>query len=418
MATLNTRIVLRNDSTANWLLNENQVLLKGEVGIEFLASGQPQMRIGDGTTAWKDLQPLGGASKIEVYEVTVNEGETHQDAINRIVASAPLEKGSIAIVKELIASGADKYEYTAYIYNGTDWAAMDGNYSAENTFFSADLTYTEAIGVLEKPSGSATLPAAGKSVKDVLASILAKEVNPTITQPAVSCTCSTLGSYEVGTTLSPQYSASLSAGNYQYGPATGITASSWTVSLGEQTLTTASGTFSEITIGTTPQSITATANYDGSTAVPVTNLGNPYPAGQITAGSKSATAYKSNSERGTTTFSGYRNMFYGPVTTDAEINSATIRALPYKSPTGAKTLPTFGAISGAVKVIVAVPVGRTITKVLMPSAMNADATANFIKQESSTDVEGANGFTAAAYDVYVYQPASIDATETYSIQIG
>ena len=65
------------------------------------------MRIGDGTTAWKDLQPLGGASKIEVYEVIVNEGETHQDAINRIVASAPLEKGSIAIVKELIASDAD-----------------------------------------------------------------------------------------------------------------------------------------------------------------------------------------------------------------------------------------------------------------------------------------------------------------------
>lgn len=44
MATLNSRIILRNDSTANWLLNENQVLLKGEVGIEFLASGQPQMR--------------------------------------------------------------------------------------------------------------------------------------------------------------------------------------------------------------------------------------------------------------------------------------------------------------------------------------------------------------------------------------
>ena len=94
---------------------------------------------------------LGGASKIEVYEVIVNEGETHQDAINRIVASAPLEKGSIAIVKELIASDADKHEYTAYIYNGTDWAAMDGNYSAENTFFSADLTYTEPLAFLKNP---------------------------------------------------------------------------------------------------------------------------------------------------------------------------------------------------------------------------------------------------------------------------
>ena len=36
MAQLNTRIVLRNDSTAKWLEGKNQVLLKGEVGIEFL----------------------------------------------------------------------------------------------------------------------------------------------------------------------------------------------------------------------------------------------------------------------------------------------------------------------------------------------------------------------------------------------
>ena len=37
MATLNTRIILRNDSTANWLTNESAVLLKGEVGVEFLS---------------------------------------------------------------------------------------------------------------------------------------------------------------------------------------------------------------------------------------------------------------------------------------------------------------------------------------------------------------------------------------------
>ena len=32
---LKTRIILRNDSTANWTANEATVLLKGEVGIEF-----------------------------------------------------------------------------------------------------------------------------------------------------------------------------------------------------------------------------------------------------------------------------------------------------------------------------------------------------------------------------------------------
>ena len=32
MAQFNTRIVLRNDSTAKWLENKSQVLVKGEIG--------------------------------------------------------------------------------------------------------------------------------------------------------------------------------------------------------------------------------------------------------------------------------------------------------------------------------------------------------------------------------------------------
>ena len=48
MAELRTRIVLRNDSTANWLVNESVVLLKGEVGIEFLENGKAKVKIGDG----------------------------------------------------------------------------------------------------------------------------------------------------------------------------------------------------------------------------------------------------------------------------------------------------------------------------------------------------------------------------------
>ena len=54
----------------------------------------------------------------------------------------------------------------------------------------------------------------------------------------------------------------------------------------------------------------------------------------------------------------------------------------------------------------------------MPSALNADVTALFVKQGTQSQVEGANGYAAAAYDVYVYQPASIDAGETYSVTIG
>lgn len=54
----------------------------------------------------------------------------------------------------------------------------------------------------------------------------------------------------------------------------------------------------------------------------------------------------------------------------------------------------------------------------MPSALNADVTALFVKQSATVNVEGAEGYTAAAYNIYVYQPASIDAGETYSVTIG
>ena len=54
----------------------------------------------------------------------------------------------------------------------------------------------------------------------------------------------------------------------------------------------------------------------------------------------------------------------------------------------------------------------------MPSAMNADATASFVKQNTQVQVEGAEGYAATAYDVWVYQPASIDSTETYAVTIG
>ena len=102
----------------------------------------------------------------------------------------------------------------------------------------------------------------------------------------------------------------------------------------------------------------------------------------------------------------------------AELNSANIRALAHKEESKAKTLATFGPGDNAVKVVVAVPAGRKITKVLLTSSMNADITSSFAKQTSTVSVEGAQGYAGTAYDVYVYQPASIDKGERYAITIG
>jgi hypothetical protein len=76
MAEIKTRIVLRNDSTVNWQANLTQVLLKGEIGIEFSAEGKAKVKIGDGVKTWEQLEYFGGT---EVFgdgkSVSVVDGE-------------------------------------------------------------------------------------------------------------------------------------------------------------------------------------------------------------------------------------------------------------------------------------------------------------------------------------------------------
>ena len=405
MPTLNTRIQLRHDVKANWDDNSSVVLKAGEVGIE---TDTGKMKAGDGSKTWAELKYAGG-DEAKNFDVIPNEDEEDVAAITRVVGDAEIHVGDTAIVKRVITG--DKTSYTAYVYDGT-WKAMDGNYNASNVYFDKDITYTVGIGTLAQPSGSATFNAAGKNVEQVFSSLMAKEVNPSKTNPAVSFSAQGgFGTVEIGTKKNLTYTAALSAGSYTYGPATGITAQTWEVSCTGVTGTksTATGSFENVVAEATPKKITAKATYNEG-AVPVTNLDNPYPAGKIAAGS----ATKDSDE-----LKGVRYMFWGPMTdADAALNSANIRALAYKQGSGTGNLKTFGAGAGAKKVVVAVPASRKITKVIMPSALNADVTALFVKQGSQSSVEGAEGYTAAAYDVYVYQPASIDAGETYTVTIG
>lgn len=415
MATLNIRIQLRNDTAENWTAR-NPVLLKGEMGVE-IDTGKT--KIGNGTDDWKTLKYSGvdedtikgiiDNNRSAFTEVVPEEGESDAQALARVITNP--KKGDMAVVIRTFVEG--KKSYTAYIHDGTGFKAMDGNYSAENVYFDEDFTYTANIGVLTVPgSGSGTIQASGKNVKEVLAGILAKEKNPSAIAPAVTIgTQTNFGTFEIGTKKNLVYSATLSAGSYTYGPATGITAKTWEATCTGVTgsKTTASGTFENVVAEATPKTVTVKATYDAG-AIPKTNLGNEYPAGQIKAGSASKTSNN---------LVGVRYMFWGPMSdASAELNSANIRALAHKEESKAKTLATFGAGAGAKKVVVAVPAGRRITKALLTSAMNADITSVFVKQGTQSQVQGANGYTATAYDVYIYQPASIDAGETYSITIG
>ena len=406
--TLNTRIVLRNDSSANWLTNEAQVLLKGEVGIEFLADGKVKMKVGDGTKTWGEL-PYFGGEESHVFEATLQEGETKEAAITRVVGSTTLVKGDVAVVKALISG--DKYEYTAYVYNGSAWAAMDGNYDAENVYFADDLTTTAAVGNISLTNGQATIAAAGKNLKDVWNKIFVQEKNPTITQPSVSITFSQAKAYEVGTSVTPSYSATLNAGNYQFGGATGITATAWSVTdTASHTSTEASGSFAAVTVSdSTNYKITATATY-GDGTIPKTNVGNNYAAGQIKAGTKSATSGA---------ITGYRNSFYGTMEEKTTVNSATIRALSGKSNKALANGNTFtvSVPVGALRVVIAYPATlRDVTSIKDVNGLNAEIKSGFTK--STVSVEGANSATAIDYKVYTLDFASAnDKANTYTVQI-
>lgn len=413
--TLNTQIILRNGTTADWEAS-TKILKLGEVGID---TTKNEIRIGDGEHTWKDLKIAGAdqaaiqalidQAEDKVTVVPAGDG-TVDEALATITSPS---QGDMAIVEQKFGDVAKadgtRTSRTAYSYDGEKWRAMDGNYNAKNVYFDDDFTYTNAIGAVGAPSGgSGTLAASGKSVEEFMASILAKEANPHTTQPVASVKITGgNGTFEIGTKKNIAYSASLSAGSYTYGPATGVVAGTVTASFDGKTKEGATGTFENVVADGTKKLTVSITHNEG--AVPKTNLGNAYAAGKIAAGTKTAEASQ--------TLVGVRHMFYGPMTTDAELNSENIRKLTHEV-ASKKTISTFGAGAGAVKVVVAVPANMSVKKVLMPSAMNADATASFVKQAGSIQVEGAEGFTAAAYNVWVYKPASIDSSETYAVTIG
>ena len=411
---VNARLQNAYDTAANWKSN-NPVLKAGELGIE---SDTGLHKVGDGTSTWTQLDYAGTdkaavgalieAAEDNMYALTPS-GDEEDTAVLATVGSP--KKGDIAVIKRVIAG--DKHSYTAYVYDGTKWEAADGNYNANNVYFDQDLVITANIGVQTVGStGSKTLDTTGKNVKQVFDMIMAAEKNPAITQPSVSVTCSQMGNYEVGTQVTPQFSVSLNAGNYQYGPATGVTATGYSVTdTDDNSSDQASGSFPQITVSDDENySISATVTHTEG-AVPKTNLGNDYAAGKISAGSKSAT-------KGTIT--GHRKSFYG-TTTDkgAATTSDIIRGLAGKSSGALKNGSTFTVPIpvGALRVLIAYPATlRDITSIKDVNGMNAEIKSGFAL--SRVQVEGANAYSAIEYKVYTMDFATAnDTANTYSVTI-
>ena len=404
---LNTRIQLKHGLAAKWT-EKNPVLLAGEIGIE---TDTLKMKVGDGTTNWKALGYLGAdandilaiinENRDSCTTVNVAEGQSDTEALATI--SNP-KNGDTAVLIKVISG--DKKSYTAFVYDNA-WKAMDGNYNASNVYFDKDLTYTVGIGTLAKPSSSATFNAAGKSVEEVLKKLMAEEVNPSTTQPSATLDSNNIGAKEVGTNIAIKYNISTNPGSYTYGPATGVTFSNYQATFNGETLTGASGTFPNVQVTDTMNlSISGSVNYSDG-VIPKTNLGNEYKDGQIKAATKSLS-------KGTLT--GYRNWFYGykagGATIDAaNLTSANIRALTPRNGSFPETIST----NKMQQMFFAIPKGR---KTDVSVANNVNGAPCTVTKVTDIMVEGANGYTAIAYDVwYVNNAAPDGGSNTYKITV-
>lgn len=419
--TLSTRIVMRNDTAENWT-TKNPVLLKGEFGVE---TDTNKFKIGDGNKAWADLDYAGAdeaaieniiaQNRDSLYKYTRTDASQSDDAaIAAVLGSNAAVQGDIVVITTTVEGNA--YEQSAFMYDGTQWAAMTGNVSADKVILQDDIVmagnYTQVGNMTKSQNGTATFATKGKSVSDALTEIFSKRLQPgTPTAPAVTLTFGQAKAYEVGTTVTPTYSASLSAGSYTYGPATGITATSWEVTdTAGNSATTASGSFAEVVVADgTNYKITAKATY-GEGAVAKDNLGSDSsPVIKIAAGSATKTSGA---------ITGYRNTFYGSVTEKAELTSTIIRGLTKSN----KALANGNSFTvnipvGAKRVIFAYPATlRDVSSVKDVNGLNAEIKSAFTK--TILTVAGAGADAGIEYKVYTTDFADpVAKANSYTVQI-
>lgn len=393
---LKTRIILRNDSTANWTA-QDPVLMKGEIGFDM---DLLIFKVGDGVKKWSELTKqfksyedtiaevktlLDGLHTAVTYQTEVNLGADKETALEAVAGEA--QQGDIGIVRERLADG--KFQYTAYVHTGEGWAAMDGNYDAENVYFQKDLTITAPIGVQTIPSsGSKTLATTGKNIKQVFDMLTAEEKNPTTTQPTATLASNNIGAKEVGTNIAVAYAFNTNAGSYTYGPATDVTFSGFTAIFNGEEKSGQTGTFTSVQV-TDSTNLTITGSCASSEgAIPKTNLGNDYASGKIEAKTYSPS-------KGTLT--GYRGWFYGYYNGTQALADATAITSDQLRAFGVKTaFPATMNTNQMQQMFFAAPKG-VVKKVAIANAVNG---APLTVQTASVNVEGANKYAAVEYDLF------------------
>ncbi len=303
------------------------------------------------------------------------------------------------------------------------------DFTADNIVLQEDITlagnYVQ-VGNVSKGSETATamFSAKGKTVAQVLEEIFTKRLQPQIVRkPSVyGFTFNMAGqAVEVGTRIESITVGmlNLDKGAYTYDSETGVNAEGYSInrvlngiateiSVGQSFIDSNGGegfVIGDDTIITYKGSI-----YYTQGNIATDNLGSPSdPSVRIEAGMATSSVLSA--------LSGYRNYFYGIVEVATppqgdELNSVFVRSLIKSNAAYSARTFTLNVPAGTTGVYIACIGTKTgVSKVINKTALNADVTATFVKQENVA-VEGANGYTAANYNVWRYIPAAPYENET------
>jgi hypothetical protein len=196
------------------------------------------------------------------------------------------------LLKKTDTSFLLKKSDTTYLLQKVDTTAILAMYAKK---FTKDVVLN-GVSSFGKYTNGQTIPAKGKTLDEFLYDVVTKVVLPTYTAPSVSISASpAFGNYEIG------YNPGLVTFSNTYTKNDGGNVTLTTYNKGGTSLGTGVNTNTPGPI-TNSVSYNVTVNYGAGTTVKNDNLGNPYPTGQITAGSTSS---------GSGSYSTYSKRYWG-----------------------------------------------------------------------------------------------------------